>query len=89
MIILTNKQLEEKLHRLEQLLDQNTKLIETIQQYHNNGKVLLLEDMTEVLVSKLQSLANDDKTIVIYSKDGHRIEIREKDTNLQKRKNYF
>lgn len=88
----TNKQLDQKIKELESLIDESKQLIETIKTYHNNGKVLLLEDLNEVVVSKLQSLAQDDKVIVIFTKDGKRIEIHKKQTdNLasNKKKNIF
>ena len=80
-MIFTNKQLDEKIKELERLVNESKSLIETINTYHANGKVLLLEDLTEVVVSKLQSLCNDDNVIILHSKDGHRIEIAKKQTD--------
>lgn len=89
MIFIRNKTLDNKIKHLEELTEKCSSLIETITQYHNNGKVLVLEDMTEALFEKLQDLAKDDRTIIIFSKDGHRIEIHEKDGSLAKKKVYF
>lgn len=66
-----------------------TELLKRIDDAHRNGKVLLLEDLTENLVTQLMSLSRDDRTIVLFSKDGHRIEIREKQEEVKKRKNLF
>lgn len=86
-MLLTNKKLENKIKELEQLIDESKSLIETIKAYHNNGKVLLLEDLNEIVVSKLQSLCNDDNVIILFTKDGHRIEIMKKTTdNLHTKK---
>lgn len=86
-----NKKLENKIKELESLIKESKQLIETIKTYHNNGKVLLLEDLNEVVVSKLQSLCHDDNVIILYSKDGHRIEIskRRTDTLAHKKKVLF
>lgn len=77
----TNKMIDAKIVELNSLLDDCKTMIETIKTYHNNGKVLLLEDLNEVVISKLQSLCNDDNVIILYSKDGHRIEITKKQTD--------
>lgn len=64
-------------------------LVKRVDDAHRNGKVLLLEDITENVVSQLMALARDDRTIVIFSKDGHRVEIHEKVDAPKKRKNLF
>lgn len=66
-----------------------TDLMKRVDDAHRNGKVLLLEDLTENVVNQLIALARDDKTIVLFSKDGHRIEIKEKQEEVKKRKNLF
>lgn len=90
-MLLTNKNLDNKIKELEQLIDESKSLIETIKAYHNNGACLLLEDLNEVVVSKLQSLCNDDNVIVIFTKDGKRIEVHKKaaDTLHSKKKVLF
>ena len=80
-MLLTNKNLDNKIKELTQLIDESKSLIETIKAYHNNGACLLLEDLNEVVISKLQSLCNDDNVIVLYSKDGKRVEIYKKSTD--------
>lgn len=81
-----NKELLEQKKELAHLQQNCITLLERIDDAHRNGKVLLLEDMTESLVNQLIALARDDKTIILYSKDGHRIEIHEKDESQPKRK---
>lgn len=82
-----NKKLENKIKELERLVEEDKALVETIRAYHNNGACLLLEDMNEVLISKLQSLCADNNVIILFTKRGDRIEIHKKSTdNLVTRK---
>lgn len=80
-MLFTNKKLENKIKELESLVSESKSLIETIKAYHSNGACLLLEDMNEVVISKLQSLCNDDNVIVLFTKDGKRVEIMKKQTD--------
>lgn len=50
-------------------------LKKTIDAYQKQGALLLLEDLDEDLIKKLQSLT-EDNIIVIFCKDGTRMEIR-------------
>lgn len=64
-------------------------LLKRLDLEYANGKVLLLEDITDNVVNRLMELARDDRTIVLRSKDGHVIEIHDKVDEPKKRKNLF
>lgn len=65
-------------------------LVKRADDSYRNGRVLLLEDLTENVVSRLVEFAQDDRTIILFSKDGHKIEIHEKEElQPKKRKNLF
>ena len=50
-------------------------LKKTIDAYHKQGAILLLEDLDEDLIKKLQSFT-EDNVIIIYTKSGDRVEIK-------------
>ena len=50
-------------------------LKKTIDVYNKQGAVLLLEDLDEDLIKKLQSFT-EDNVIIIYTKSGDRVEIK-------------
>lgn len=54
-------------------------LKKTIDAYHKQGAVLLLEDLDEDLIKKLQSFT-EDNVIIIFCKDGTRMEIKSNET---------
>ena len=54
-------------------------LKKTIDAYHKQGAILLLEDLDEDLIKKLQSFT-EDNVIVIFCKDGTRMEIKSNET---------
>ena len=56
-------------------------LLAKIESAEKRGGVLLLNDIDTGLIEKLQSLTLDDNTIIIFTPDGSRIEIKHKDTN--------
>lgn len=56
-------------------------LLSKIESAEKRGGVLLLNDIDTGLIEKLQALTLDDNTIVIFTPDGSRIEIKHKDTN--------
>lgn len=58
-------------------------LKKTIDAYQKQGALLLLEDLDEDLIKKLQSLT-EDNIIVIFCKDGTRMEIKSESTNYKK-----
>lgn len=58
-------------------------LKKTIDAYHKQGAVLLLEDLDEDLIKKLQSFT-EDNVIIIFCKDGTRMEIKSNETNYRK-----
>lgn len=86
----------EYIRRLEQLVleakdwhNRIDALLRRIDLEYANGRVLLLEDLTDNVVNRLMELARDDRTIVLHSKDGHVIEITDKLEAPKKRKNLF
>ena len=56
-------------------------LLAKIEMAEQRGGVLLLNDIDTGLIEKLQALTLDDNTIIIFTPDGSRIEIKHKDTN--------
>lgn len=56
-------------------------LLAKIESAEKRGGLLLLNDIDTGLIEKLQALTLDDNTIVIFTPDGSRIEIKHKDTN--------
>ena len=56
-------------------------LLAKIESAEQRGGVLLLNDIDTGLIEKLQALTPDDNTIIIFTPDGSRIEIKHKDTN--------
>lgn len=56
-------------------------LLAKIEMAEQRGGVLLLNDIDTGLIEKLQALTPDDNTIIIFTPDGSRIEIKHKDTN--------
>lgn len=65
------------------LQKQNKDLLKTIDSYRNQGAILLLEDLNEELIKKLQSLV-EDNIIVIFCKDGTRVEIKSTEVNYKR-----
>lgn len=62
---------------------QNKDLLAKINTAKKQSGVLLLEDLNEDLIKKLQSLT-EDNVIVIFLKDGQRMEIRKDSTNYKR-----
>ena len=58
-------------------------LKKTIDAYQKQGAILLLEDLDEDLIKKLQSLT-EDNIIIIFCKDGTRMEIKSESNNYKK-----
>lgn len=77
------KLLKESISEAKKLHKDITNLKNTIEAYHRQGALLLLEDLDIDLVKKLQSLT-DDNIIVIFSKDGTRMEIKSTETNYKR-----
>lgn len=65
------------------LQKQNNDLLKTVDTYRKQGAFLLLEDLDEELIKKLQSFT-EDNVIVIFCKDGTRMEIRSNETKYIK-----
>lgn len=61
-------------------------LKKTIDAYHKQGAVLLLEDLDEDLIKKLQSFT-EDNVIIIYTKSGDRVEIKKDKVDFINRRN--
>ena len=58
-------------------------LKKTIDAYEKQGALLLLEDLDEDLIKKLQSFT-EDNVIIIFCKDGTRVEIKSNETNYKR-----
>lgn len=58
-------------------------LKKTIDAYKKQGAILLLEDLDEDLIKKLQSFT-EDNVIIIFCKDGTRMEIKSNETNYKR-----
>jgi len=58
------------------LQKQNKDLLKTIEAYKKQGSILSFESLDEDLIKKLQSLT-EDNIIIIYTKTGERIEIKQ------------
>ena len=58
-------------------------LKKTIEAYQKQSAVLLLEDLDEDLIKKLQSFT-EDNVIIIFTKDGQRIEIKSTEVNYKR-----
>lgn len=84
------KKLQKMLDEIKSYYASVDSIIKRIDDSYRNGRILLLEDLTENVVSKLVEFAQDDRTIILFSKDGHKIVIAEKEAEkLPKRKNLF
>lgn len=70
------------------LQTQNTQLLAKIESAEKRGGVLLLEDLSEDLVRKLQELT-DDNVIILFLNDGTRMEIRKDGTSYRKDKGFI
>ena len=70
------------------LQSQNTQLLAKIESAEKRGGVLLLENLSEDLVKKLQELT-DDNVIVLFLKDGIRMEIRKDGTSYKRDKGFI
>ena len=65
-------------------LDKDLKALKkTIDAYKKQGAILLLEDLDEDLIKKLQSFT-EDNVIIIFCKDGTRMEIKSNETNYKR-----
>ena len=75
------KELREAKLELNKEIAVANQLLAKIESAEKRGGVLLLNDIDTGLIEKLQSLTSDDNTIIIFTPDGSRIEIKHKDTN--------
>lgn len=66
------------------LRKQNKELLSKITEAEKRGGCLLLSDLNEEVITKLQSLTDDNVVVIFLENDGTRIEIR-KDNYIQKR----
>lgn len=78
---LARKSLDREILVANKLAKENKQLLAKIELAEQRGGVLLLNDIDTGLIEKLQSLTPDDNTIIIFTPDGSRIEIKHKDTN--------
>ena len=77
----SRKSLDKEVSSANKLYKENRQLLSKIESAEQRGGVLLLNDIDTGLIEKLQSLTSDDNTIIIFTPDGSRIEIKHKDTN--------
>ena len=97
MNIMILRKIERERKKLQKMIDELRSyyvsvenLVKRADDAYRNGKVLLCSDLVEEVVKQLMELARDDRTVVIFTLDGKRIEIHEKEPEkLQKRKNLF
>ena len=75
------KQLIDAKEELNKEVEVANQLLAKIEMAEKRGGVLLLNDLDAGLIEKLQALTLDDNTIIIFTPDGSRIEIKHKDTN--------
>lgn len=75
------KQLIAAKEELNKEVEVANQLLAKIESAEKRGGVLLLNDLDAGLIEKLQALTLDDNTIIIFTPDGSRIEIKHKDTN--------
>lgn len=75
--------LQDSIKEAKRLEKENKDLLKTVDAYKKQGALLLLEDLDEDLIKKLQSLA-EDKVIVIFCKDGTRVEIKSNEANYKR-----
>lgn len=75
------KELREARQELNKEVSVANQLLAKIESAEKRGGVLLLNDIDTGLIEKLQELTLDDNTIIIFTPDGSRIEIKHKDTN--------
>ena len=80
-LIEAKKSLDNTISESKKLAKENRQLLSKIESAEQRGGVLLLNDIDTGLIEKLQSLTPDDNTIIIFTPDGSRIEIKHKDTN--------
>lgn len=67
--------LQDSIKEAKRLEKENKDLLKTVDAYKKQGALLLLEDLDEDLIKKLQSLV-EDNVIIIYTKSGDRVEIK-------------
>lgn len=73
--------LAKEVNAANRLARENKQLLSKIEMAEKKGGVLLLNDINTELIEKLQSLTPDDNVVIIFTPDGGRIEIKNKDTN--------
>ena len=80
-LIDAKKSLDASIKESKALNKENKALLANIEAAKSRNGVLLLEDLNEKTIEKLQAL-EDDQTVIIFTKnDGSRIEIRHSDTS--------
>ena len=66
------------------LQKQNKELLSKIETAEKRGGILLLSELNEDLIAKLQELTDDNIVILFLEKDGTRIEIRQQGINYKR-----
>lgn len=78
------KKVEALIKESKQLRKQNNELLSKIEAAEKRGGVLLLSELNEDLIAKLQELTDDNVVILFLEKDGTRIEIRQQGINYKR-----
>lgn len=80
----TSKEVDKLIKESKDLRKQNKELLSKIAIAEQRGGCLLLSDLNEDLIKKLQELTDDNVVVIFLEKSGDRIEIRQ-DSFVQKR----
>lgn len=83
-LIEKEKEIKAIIKESEKVRKQTKDLLSKVDQAEKRGGCLLLSDLNEEVITKLQSLTDDNVVIIFLENDGSRIEIR-KDNYVQKR----
>lgn len=79
-----NLELKVSIDEAKKLNKESKQLLSKIEAAEKRNGVLLLEDLTNETIEKLQSLTDDNVVIIFTSNDNSRIEIRKQGTNYKR-----
>lgn len=78
------KKIEALIKESKLLRKQNKDLLSKVETAEKRGGLLLLSELNEELIEKLQELTDDNVVILFLEKDGTRIEIRKQGINYKR-----
>ena len=78
------KKVEALIKESKLLRKQNKELLSKVETAEKRGGALLLSELNEDLIAKLQELTDDNVVILFLEKDGTRIEIRQQGINYKR-----